>query len=89
MTKDEWETTVTYSHTDDVVRIYTANPKHLNRLRKDKRATLVKDYGESADFTVPAKQFDPLTGFKRQGKPMTPEQKAASAARLASARNNR
>jgi hypothetical protein len=85
MTKDEWETTVTWIHTDDVVRIYTAHPKHLNRLRNDNRATLVRDYGDSADFTIPADQFDPLKGFKRR---MSEEQRQAVAERLATYREN-
>lgn len=81
-TRDEQETTLTWAVTDEVVRIFTAVPKHINRLRKDDRATLVKDYGDSAMFTVPASEFDPLKGFKRRRKPLTPEQRTALADRL-------
>lgn len=86
MTLDEQETTVTHVRSDNLVRIYTANPKHLRKLRANDRATITKDYGDSAEFTVPATDFDPLTGFKRKSKPMTPEQREAAALRLAQAR---
>lgn len=77
---DEQETTVTYVRSDDLVRIYTANPKHLRKLRADDRATITRDFGDSAEFTVPASQFDPLTGFKKRVKPLSDEEKARRAA---------
>lgn len=87
MTIDEMETTVTFVRSDNVVRIYSSNPKHLNRLRADERATITKDYGDSAEFTIPADQFDPLKGFKRKSRPLTEEQRQALADRLAKVRN--
>lgn len=86
MTIDEMETTVTFVRSDNVVRIYSSNPKHLNRLRADERATITKDYGDSAEFTIPADQFDPLKGFKRKVN-LTAEQKQAIANRFAKIRN--
>jgi hypothetical protein len=84
---DEQETTVTYVRSDDKVHIYTANPKHLRRLRMDERATVTRDFGDSAEFTVPAAWFDPLTGFKTRRKPLTAEQRQAATERLALARS--
>jgi hypothetical protein len=78
---DEQETTVTYVRSDDLVRIYTANPKHLRKLRADDRATITRDFGDSAEFTVPAASFDPLTGFKRKIV-LSDEEKARRAERM-------
>jgi hypothetical protein len=88
-TKDEQETTVTYITADSLVQVYTAVPKHLRRLRSDKRATEISGGDDWGIFYIESRFFDPLNGFKRARKEMTPEQKAASAKRLADARANR
>jgi hypothetical protein len=46
----------------------------------------VRSGSDWAEFEVPASAFDPLTGFKRQRKKLTPEQRDAAVARLAEAR---
>lgn len=84
--KDEQETTVTWIAADNSVQIYSAVPKHLRRLRADKRVTEVKGNAEYGVFTVSARNFDPLGGFKRTRKEMTPAQKAVAVERLAAAR---
>lgn len=95
-TKDERETTVTYSDGDSVVRVYTAVPKHIRRLERDSRATRVEtweaDTGlgiEAATYEIAKTDFDPLSGFKRRSAPMSPERRQAAAERLARARSTR
>ena len=91
-TRDEQETTVTFNRADNTVRIGTAHPPHVRTLRKDNRAPELE--GSPADqtediwgsFTVPASDFDPLTGFKRR---MSEEQRQANADRLARLRAER
>jgi hypothetical protein len=82
----EQETIVTAGRTEAVVYIWTSNPVHLRRLRKDPRATETAggiDYGQ---FTIPSDGFDPLKGFKRKGRVMSDEEKAAAGERLRAAR---
>lgn len=88
-TMAEHETTVTAGREEAWVRIYTANPVHLRRLRKEKRAIEVAGGEDWGQFTIPSDQFDPLKGFKRASRPMTDEEKTAAAARLAAARANK
>lgn len=88
-TLDEQETTVTYVRSDDVVRVYTANPAHLRRLRKDDRATEIDGGGDWGNFTIPTAMYDPMRGFKSRRKPLTPEQREQAAQRLTAARNSR
>lgn len=85
-TQLEQETTVTAGVTDEVVYVYTTVAKHLRRLRSDKRATETAGGEDWGKFTIPSDQFDPLRGFKRQGKPMSEAQRLAAGARLAAAR---
>lgn len=73
------ETTVTHVRADDTVHIWTANPVHLRKLRKEPRATELQGDEEWGKFTVPATDFDPLTGFKSRRKPLTDEEKAKRA----------
>jgi hypothetical protein len=82
----EQETTVTAIRAEGLVYIYTANPVHLRRLRKDDRATEVAGGDDWGRFTLPASAFDPLKGFKRKGRVMTEDEKAAAGERLAAAR---
>ena len=85
----EQETTITAGRAEDVVFVYTNVPKHLRRLRLDKRATEIMGGEEWGRFRIPSDQFDALRGFKRQTKPMTEEQRTAAAARLNAARSAR
>lgn len=95
MTLDEQETSVSYTRSDEVVYIYSANPKHLRKLRADDRVTETKTateadtekVGDWGMFEVPASMFDPLTGFKRKARQLSDEQKLALTKRLRNARN--
>jgi hypothetical protein len=89
MEKGEWETTVTYDHLLQEVRIYTTVPRHINKLRKDERAKVTGDEGDAVNATINAADFDPLSGFKRKSKPMDPEQREAAIERLKKAREAR
>ena len=85
----ERETTVTITDADDVVRIWTAQRRYLGRLRRHPSYTEVKSgtHGgtEWAEFTIPARDWNPATGAKRKSN-MTDEQKAALAERLRAVR---
>ena len=90
LTADERETTVTATDGDDVVRIWTAQRRFIGRLRRHPKVTEVGTghFGGSewAEFTVPASEWNPVSGIKRAGRPMTEEQRAAAVARLHAAR---
>lgn len=82
----------TIANTDDdaeVVRIWTAQRRHITRLRNHRAFTEVESgyHGttEWAAFTIPADQWNPATGAKRQSS-MSGEQRAAAADRLRAAR---
>ena len=85
----ERETTVTITDADDMVRIWTAQRRYLGRLRRHPSFTEVKSgtHGgtEWAEFTIPARDWNPATGAKRKSN-MTDEQKAALAERLRAVR---
>ena len=85
----EQETTVTAGRTEDFVFVYTNVPKHLRRLRLDKRAVEIIGSEDWGRFKIPSDQFDALRGFRRQSKPMSEEQRAAASARLSAARKRR
>lgn len=81
------ETTVTAGRDDEWVYVWTNNPVHARRLEKDDRAELITaadDFG--GQYRIASADFDPLKGFRRKSKPMTEDQRAAAAARLANAR---
>lgn len=80
-TLDEQETTVTYTRADNVVRIYTAVPRHIRALRGNDRATETRSGDDWAEFTVPATEFDPVKGFKRRVT-MSDEQRQAASDRM-------
>lgn len=82
----EQETTVTGVRGDGLVYVYTTNPVHLRRLRKDDRATEIMGGYDWGNFTIPAEAFDPLKGFRRKGRVMSDEERAAASDRLARAR---
>ncbi len=83
---DEQETTVTQLRNQETL-IYTANPVHLRRLRKESRAREVRGGDEWGEFIIANSDFDPLKGFKRKSTPMSDERKAELALRLETARN--
>lgn len=91
MTKDEHETIVTVSRTDDTVSIYSTDPRYIRKLQKDDRFTITREHVEdgelaAVDATIPQSAYNALTGVKRRSKPMTPEQRQAVSERLRRAR---
>lgn len=87
-TIEEQETTVSQYRNGETY-IYTTNPVHLRKLRKDPRATEIQGGDDWARFTVPAGIFDPTKGFKTTRKPMTPEQRQNASERLTAARSEK
>ena len=91
-TLDEQETIVNATRADEVVRIYSAIPAHIRRLKKRENVTLVRSWSEDGhevcEFTVASGKWNPVTGVKRN-RVMTDEQKAAAAERLRKAREGR
>lgn len=86
----ERETLVSMNDGDDFVVILTGQRKWLNRLKKHPKAVLIREFVESetewGEFRLPADQYSPITGIKRNSAPLSPERRAAMAARLAAAR---
>lgn len=88
MTIDEQETIINHARSDKTVSIFTTNPAHMRRIRKDDRFTVTREHLEDGvivglDATIPADQFNPLGGVKRRRKPLTDSQRAELAARFA------
>lgn len=88
MTLDEQETIINHARSDATVAIYTTNPAHMRRIRKDDRFTITREHLEDGvtvglDATIPADQFNPLGGIKRRQKPLSDAQRAELAARFA------
>lgn len=85
----ERETTVASTDGDDTVRIWTAQRRHIGRLRRHPAFTEVKsgyhDGTEWAEFTIAADQWNPASGAKRKSN-LTDEQRQAAADRLRAAR---
>ena len=86
LTKYEHETVVSMNDAETVAYVYTAQTRVLNRLRRHPAARLVEE-GEHegsvwARFEVPAK----LVAFRTPVAPMTEEQRAVAAERLARVR---
>lgn len=90
MLASERETVVTTADEDKVVRIWTAQRRHINKLRRHKSFTEVgtgfHDGSEWAEFTIPADQWNPVTGAKRKGRVLTEQERSVLADRLATAR---
>lgn len=87
MTLDEQETIINHTRSDAAVSIYTTNPAHMRRIRKDDRFTVTREHLEDGvivglDATIPADHFNPLGGVKRRSKPLTDEQRAELAVRF-------
>lgn len=84
----ERETIVRTSDGEDVVTIWTAQRRHINRLRKHPKATETgngfHERTEWATFEVPADQWSPV-GIKRSVS-LSSEQRDFARARLAAAR---
>ena len=89
LTPYERETTVNASDGDQVVRIWTAQRKHITRMRRHdsftETATGYHGGTEWAEFTIPASDWNPASGAKRK-RNLTDEQRQALADRLAKAR---
>lgn len=88
MTLEEQETIINHARTDKTVSIYTTNPAHMRRIRKDDRFTVTREHIEDGnivglDATIPADQFNPLGGVRRRVKPLTDTQRVELAARFA------
>ncbi|WP_029090077.1 hypothetical protein [Brevibacterium album] len=85
----ERETVVSVSDADERVRIWTAQRRHINKLRKSPKAVEVAsgqhDGSEWAAFEVDADQWSPASGIRRT-RNLTDEQRAAARERLARAR---
>lgn len=90
MNAAERETTVTTSDAEDTVRIWTAQRRFVNRLRSDPRVTIVAE-GEHGDTkwieaTIPASDWNPVTGIKRRRAPLSEERREELRERLVQAR---
>ena len=86
--RSEQETTVTAGRDEEWVSIWTNNPVHARRLDKDPRAEKTKEGPDEFGgwYRIRSTDFDPLKGFRRAGRTLTPEQRTAAAERLANAR---
>lgn len=84
----ERETIVTVSDADDLVRIWSAQRRHITRMRRNAQFTQIRTgfHGttEWAEFTVPADRWSPV-GVKRQVS-LTEQQREQAAARLRAVR---
>ena len=92
LSSDERETVITVTDADPVVRIWTAQRRHITRMRKHdsftETATGYHGGTEWAEFTIPATDWNPATGAKRK-RNLTDEQRQALADRLAKSREAR
>lgn len=85
-TMAEQETTITVTRDDAVAYIYSANPYHVAKLRKDKRVVETKGGDDWGQFEVPMEHIDVLRSIKPPKRKMSDEAKAKLVARLAEAR---
>ena len=90
LTAPERETVVNVSDDAEVVRIWSAQRRHITRLRKNPSFTEVATgfYGttEWAEFTIPADSWSPASGAKRKSN-LTDEQRRAAGERLRAVRS--
>lgn len=88
LTAHERETTVVATDGDEVVMIWSAQRRHITKMRKNSQFTEVRSgfYGttEWAEFTIPADRWSPV-GVKRQVS-LTEQQRNDARTRLAAAR---
>ena len=91
MIATERETVITVNDEDKLVHIWTAQRPVINRMQKHPSFTLLKagTYEGSpwAEFTIPADQWNPVTGVKRKLN-LTAEQKAVRAERMSRVRQS-
>ena len=85
-TAAERETVINASDGDGLVRIYTMQRRYIGRLRRNPKFTLIgegvhNDGAVWAEFTIPASDWTPTSGAKRNNS-LTPDQRASAAARL-------
>lgn len=85
ISRDEQETTISYNVADEKVQIYSCVPKHVRKMLKDDRYTLVEQ-GEFegtlwGKFTIPTNEWNPVTGAKRRSN-LSAEQREALANRM-------
>lgn len=89
LTPDERETTIATTDGDDLVRIWSAQRRHITRMRKNSSFTEVATgfHGTSewAEFTIPAREWNPASGAKRKVN-LTEAQRQERAERLAAMR---
>ena len=80
----ERETTAVKGKTESVVRIWTNIPSDARKLEKDNRVTCVKRNSDDVGgfYEVPADQWSVTSGLKRRSKPLSDEQRAATAERF-------
>lgn len=91
-TRDETETSVVYDLTARVYRVWTNYGPHRRKflaMVEEGRAELVVDDGEVLSILVPDSEYDLRRGFKTKRAPMSDEQRAAAAKRLAEGRLKR
>jgi hypothetical protein len=91
-TLDEQETTFTVGRTEDIVRIYTSDLRHVRRLRKlaatEDFIREVRGGDDWAEFEVDAQNVNPLLAIRKK-RAVSEAQRAAgraAGARLAAAR---
>lgn len=93
LTPHERETIVNATDGDEVVRVWTAQRKHITKLRRNDAFTETASgyHGgtEWAEFAIPATDWNPASGAKRKRAPLTEEQRQALADRLAKSREER
>ena len=81
----ERETVINASDGDDVIRIWTAQRRFITRLQKHPRVVQTgsgeHDGTPYYTFEVPASEWNPVSGVKRQSN-MTDEQRQAAAERM-------
>lgn len=91
LSSDERETVITVTDADQSVHIWTAQRRHITRMRKHDSFTETGSgyHGttEWASFTIPARDWNPASGAKRK-RNLTDEQRQALADRLAKARES-
>lgn len=77
----ERETTVTSTDDDDLVKIWSAQKRHITKMRKNDRFTEIASgmYGstEWAEFTIASEDWNPVTGAKRKQQNLSDEQREA------------
>lgn len=83
-TAEERETVVTTDDSSNIVYIWTAQQRYINRLKKDSAFELAGEGPGWAEFTIPADRWSPV-GVRRTRK-VSEKSKREAAARLAARR---